>query len=113
MVYRVFGALLFGAVDKLDSVMRRANADTRVVILHLAAVIAIDATAINALENAYDKLRHHGKYLVLSGAHTQPHALMEKAGFLEKLGEANVCANLPAAVARARELLAVPAGGSA
>src|SRR5581483_7191020 len=50
LIYRVFGALLFGAADKLDNVIRRTGADTRVVILHVAAVTALDATGLNALE---------------------------------------------------------------
>ncbi len=105
LLYRVFGALMFGAVDKLDSALRRANTDARVVILHMTAVIAVDATAINALENLHEKLKRHGKHLLLSGSHTQPHALMEKSGFLDAVGAENVCPNLTAAVARARELL--------
>ncbi|HSY53644.1 MAG TPA: SulP family inorganic anion transporter [Opitutaceae bacterium] len=105
LVYRVFGALLFGAADKLDSVMRRANADTRVVILHLAALTALDGTALNALETLHEKLRRHGRHLMLSGPHTQPYALMEKMGFLERVGRDNVTTGLDAAVARARKLL--------
>jgi SulP family sulfate permease len=105
MIYRVFGALLFGAADKLDNVMRRANADTRVVILHMAAVHALDATALNALESMHEKLRHHKKHLILSGPHTQPFSLMEKIGFLERVGAENVTGDLEAAVVRARELL--------
>jgi SulP family sulfate permease len=106
LVYRVFGALLFGAADKLDSVLRRAGTDTRVVVLHLAAVTALDATALNALDSLHAKLRRHGKHLVLSGPHTQPYVLMEKSGFLERVGAENVAADLEAAVARARVLLA-------
>ena len=106
MVYRVFGALLFGAADKLDSVIRRANADTRVVILHMAAVTALDATALNALDTLHEKLRHHKKHLILSGSHTQPYFLMTKSGFLERVGEENVTGDLESAVARARELTA-------
>jgi SulP family sulfate permease len=105
LVYRVFGALLFGAVDKLDNVIRRTGADTRVVVLHLAAVTALDGTALNAMETLHEKLRRHGKHLVLSGPHTQPYFAMEKSGFLEAVGEVNVCADLDAAVACARELL--------
>jgi SulP family sulfate permease len=105
MIYRVFGALLFGAADKLDSVMRRANSDTRVVILHVAALTALDGTALRALETLHAKLRRHGRQLILSGPHTQPYFLMEKAGFLDAVGAANVVADLPAAVARAREIL--------
>jgi SulP family sulfate permease len=110
LVYRVFGALLFGAADKLDSVLRRAGADTRVVILHLASVNALDATALNALETLHAKLRHHGKHLVLCGPHTQPYGLMERAGFLARVGEANVVPDLAAAAERARALTATPAG---
>lgn len=106
MVYRVFGALLFGAADKLDSVIRRANADTRVVILHMAAVTALDATALNALDTLHEKLRHHKKHLILSGPHTQPYFLMTKSGFLERVGEENVTGDLESAVVRARELTA-------
>ena len=108
LVYRVFGALLFGAADKLDSVIRRANTDTRVVILHMASVTALDATALNALETLHDKLRHHKKHLILSGPHTQPYFLMEKAGFLERVGAENIAGDLEAAVARARALAAQP-----
>jgi len=106
LVYRVFGALLFGAADKLDSVIRRAGADTQVVILHMAAVTALDATALNALETLHAKLRRHGKQLILSGPHTQPYFLMEKAGFLEQVGAANIAADLATAVTRARALVA-------
>lgn len=108
LVYRVFGALLFGAVDKLDTALRRGNAEANVVILHLAAVIAIDATAINALDILHEKLKRHGRQLVLSGARTQPRSLMEKTGLLARLGDENVCPDLAAAVARARLLLALP-----
>jgi SulP family sulfate permease len=105
LVYRVFGALLFGAADKLDSVLRRASADTRVVVLHLAAVTALDATALNALDSLHAKLRRHGKHLVICGPHTQPYSLMAKSGFLERVGEENVAADLASAVARAGVLV--------
>lgn len=104
LVYRVFGALLFGAADKLDSVIRRTGADTKVVVLHMAAVTALDATALNALETLHEKLRHHKKHLVLSGPHTQPYFLMEKAGFLEAVGAENIAGDLESAIARARVL---------
>ena len=108
LVYRVFGALLFGAADKLDSVIRRANTDTRVVVLHVAAVTALDATALNALDSLHEKLRRHKKHLILSGPHTQPFFLMEKSGFLERVGAGNVVPDLDAAVVRSRELVNLP-----
>lgn len=106
VVYRVFGALLFGAADKLETVLRRAGGETRVIILHLAAVTAIDTTALDRLEDLHAKLRRHGKHLILCGPHTQPYFTMEKAGFLDDVGRDNVVADLDAAVARAKALLA-------
>ncbi len=107
MIYRVFGALLFGSAEKLESIIRRSGGDTRVVILHLAAVTAMDATALNRVENLHAKLGRHGKHLVLSGPHTQPYFMMEKSGFFDVLGRENIAPDLTAAVARARVLTAV------
>ncbi len=105
MIYRVFGALLFGSAEKLESIIRRTGGDTRVVILHLAAVTAMDATALNRVETLHAKLRRHGKHLVLSGPHTQPYFMMEKADFFDVLGRENIAADLESAVVRARKLL--------
>ena len=104
VVYRVFGALLFGAADKLETVLRRSGGDVRVVILHMAAVTALDATALDRLETLHEKLRRHGRHLILCGPHTQPFFTMEKAGFLDRVGEQNLTADLPGAVERARQL---------
>lgn len=105
IVYRVFGALLFGSAEKLDNIIRRAGGRTDVIILHMAAVTALDATALNRIELLHAKLRRHRQHLILSGPHTQPYFAMEKAGFFDTLGRDNVCGDLEAAVARSRELL--------
>ncbi len=105
IVYRVFGALLFGAADKLDTVIRRAGGDTRVIILHLAAVTAMDSTALHSLDLLHEKLRRHGRHLILSGPHTQPYFAMDKAGFLDAVGADNIVADLPTAITRAQVLL--------
>jgi SulP family sulfate permease len=110
LVYRVFGALLFGSAEKLDNIIRRAGGKTDVIILHLAAVTALDATALNRIELLHAKLKRHKQHLILSGPHTQPYFAMEKAGFFDELGRENVCADLDHAVARAKELLAQKAG---
>lgn len=110
VIYRVFGALLFGSAEKLDNVIRRAGGKTDVIILHMAAVTALDATALNRIELLHTKLRRHKQHLILSGPHTQPYFAMEKAGFFDELGRDNVCADLETAVARAKALQAAPKG---
>jgi SulP family sulfate permease len=108
LVFRVFGAFFFGAVDKLETALQRARQEPQVLILRMRKVLAIDATGLNALEDLHDKLRKRGKHLVLSGPHTQPLLVMDKAGFLDRIGRENVCAHIDAALERSRQILGLP-----
>ncbi|MEW6302312.1 MAG: sulfate permease [Verrucomicrobiota bacterium] len=109
MVFRIFGAFFFGAADKLESVLKREKQEPDVLILRMRKVVAMDATGLNALEDLYERLQQKGKHLVLSAPHTQPLLVMENAGFLDRIGRENVCAHVDAALARAREILGLPA----
>jgi len=108
MVYRMLGAFFFGAVDKLESVLKREKSEPEVLILRMRKVVAIDATGLNALEDLYEKLPRKGKHLVLSAPHTNPLMVMAKAGFIDRLGRENVCPHIDAALERARQLLGLP-----
>ncbi|HLH55959.1 MAG TPA: sulfate permease [Verrucomicrobiae bacterium] len=108
MVYRMMGAFFFGAVDKLESVLKRLSQEPEVLILRMRKVVAMDATGLNALEDLYEKLRKRGKHLVLSAPHTNPMMVMEKAGFIDRLGRENVCPHIDAALERARNILGLP-----
>lgn len=108
LVFRVFGAFFFGVVDKLDDELKRAKQEPDVLILRVRKVLAMDATGLQALEDLHAKLRSKHKHLILSAAHTQPLTVMEKAGFLERLGRENVCPHIGAALARARTILGLP-----
>jgi sulfate permease, SulP family len=108
MVYRIFGAFFFGAVDKLESVLKREKQEPVVLILRMRKILAMDATGLNALEDLYERLHRKGKHLILSGPHTQPLFLMEKAGFLDRIGRDNVCPHVNAAIDRARVILGLP-----
>lgn len=108
MVYRMFGAFFFGAADKLESALRREKQEPDVLILRMRKVMAMDATGLNALEDLYERLRQKKKHLVLSAPHTQPMYVMETAGFLDRIGRENVCADVDAALARSREILGLP-----
>ena len=108
MVYRMMGAFFFGAVDKLESVLKREKQEPDVLILRMRKVVALDATGLNALEDLYEKLHRKGKHLVLSAPHTNPLMVMEKAGFIERLGRENVLPHIDAALERAREILGLP-----
>jgi len=108
MVYRMMGAFFFGAVDKLESALKREKQEPEVLILRMRKVVAMDATGLNALEDLYERLHRKGKHLILSAPHTNPLFVMEKAEFLDRLGRENVCAHIDAALARSREILGLP-----
>jgi SulP family sulfate permease len=108
MVYRMMGAFFFGAADKLESALKRLKAEPEVLILRMRKVMAMDATGLNALEDLHERLQSKGKHLVLSAPHTHPLMVMEKAGFIDRLGPENVCPHVDAALDRARELLGLP-----
>lgn len=110
MIYRIFGSFFFGAADKLETALKREGREPEVLILRMRKVLAMDATGLNALEDLYERLHGRGKHIVLSGPHTQPLFMMDKAGFLDRLGKENVCANIELALERAREILGLPPG---
>ena len=109
LIFRVFGAFFFGVVDKLDDELKRAKQEPEVLILRVRKVLAMDATGLQALEDLHHKLKAKGKHLILSAPHTQPLAVMINSGFIDRLGEENVCAHIGAALDRAREILGLPA----
>jgi sulfate permease, SulP family len=108
MIYRIFGSFFFGAADKLESALKREGREPDVLILRMRKVLGMDATGLNALEDLHERLHSRGKHIVLSGPHTQPLFMMDKAGFLDRLGKENVCANIELSLARAREILGLP-----
>ncbi len=108
LIFRVFGAFFFGVVDKLDDELKRAKQEPEVLILRVRKVLAMDATGLQALEDLRAKLKAKGKHLILSAPHTQPMLVMTNAGFIERLGKENVCPDITAALARAREILGLP-----
>ncbi len=106
LVFSVFGALMFGAAEKLENILLHSRQEPKVLILRMQKVIAMDSTALNTLEHLYRKLHKRGIILILSGPHTQPYVLMENAGFLDQLGRENIVAHLDDALSRAKKLIA-------
>lgn len=105
VTFRLVGAFLFGAADKLETGLKRLRERPKVLILRMQDVLAIDATGLNALEEIQEKWESYGTRILISGAHTQPLMAMSQAGLIEKWGTENFCENFDAALARAREIL--------
>ena len=80
------------------------GADTSCLVLRMRGVPAIDATAMNALQNLYKKCESQGISLVLSHVNEQPLQAMKKAGFYDKVGADNFCAHIDEALSRAEKI---------
>jgi sulfate permease, SulP family len=103
-IFKIRGPFLFGSSDKLTRVTEHLDALPPIVILRLRHMTAIDGTGLRAFEDLAERLRLSGRTLLLCGAREQPAAVMRQAGFHEHIGEANLCPNIDAALARAAEL---------
>jgi SulP family sulfate permease len=107
-IFEIYGTFFFGAASKFRDAIGAIEKPPRVLILRMREVIAIDATALRALEELYAKARRDGTVLILSGVHAQPLVALERSGLLERIGEENTTGNLDAALNRARGLLGLP-----
>ncbi|MDA0711325.1 MAG: SulP family inorganic anion transporter, partial [bacterium] len=108
-VFEVYGSFFFGAADKFKTAITQIDKQPRVLILRLRHVLAIDATALRTIEDLYQRIRHDGGILLLSGIHAQPLDALVRAGLYDLIGEENVIANIDLAISRAGEILAAPA----
>ena len=106
-VFEVNGPMFFGAVDKLLRLKHQTmKKDTKVVIIRMRGVPAIDATAMNTLRDVTEDLTEFGISVIFSHVLPQPRSIMEKNGFIKLVGEHSFCENIDAALALASSLTA-------
>lgn len=103
-VYEISGPMFFGAADRISEITLKKF--TKVLVIRMRGVPALDATAMHSLEQLYEECKKDGVQLILSHVNEQPYRTMEKGGFVEKVGPENFCAHIDDALARANELLA-------
>lgn len=104
-VYEVSGPLFFAAADKISNILRSLNRDTKVVILRMRSVPAIDATALNYLWDMTVSLKEKGIVLVFSHVNEQPKNAFDKRGFTELVGEEHFCDGIDHALEHAKTLV--------
>lgn len=102
LVYEISGPMFFGAADKIMKISLK-DTDT-CIILRMRSVNAIDATAMHSLEQLFEKCEKKKIKLILSHVNEQPMHIMEKAGFVDKIGKEYFCAHIDDAIAKAETL---------
>lgn len=102
MVYEVSGPLFFGAADKILKIT--LDEKMNCLVLRMRSVSAIDATAMHNLEQLYDECNSKKIHMIFSHVNEQPMIVMQKAGFVNKVGNENFCAHIDDALKRAQDL---------
>ena len=109
--WQLFGSLFFGAVNKLEELLDPREGHPEVVILDMTRLIQLDTTGLEGLENLRDKLGKRGCTLLVCGLNSQPGSLLYRSGFIDHLGDENICLDLTEALKRAYVLLPNLMGG--
>lgn len=102
-VYEISGPMFFGAADRITEITLKDF--TKVLVIRMRGVPALDATAMHSLENLLEKCKKSDVELVFSHVNEQPYHTMEKDGFIEKVGADHFCAHIDDALAFATELI--------
>ena len=102
VVYEISGPMFFAAAGKILQISFKE--DTKVLVVRMRSVNAIDATAMHNLEQLYADCEKKGIKIVLSHVNEQPMNVIKKAGFDSLIGEANFQPHIDDALKRAEEL---------
>lgn len=102
-VYEISGPLFFAVADKIMRIT--LTPEDKCLILRMRSVNAIDATAMQSLEELYLSCQEKGITLILSHLREQPMRVMKKTGFLDKVGSKNCCRHIEEALKRAENLV--------
>ncbi|MFQ6839189.1 MAG: SulP family inorganic anion transporter [Streptococcus lutetiensis] len=104
VVYEIFGSLFFGAANDFLNFTHEEGKNKNVLILRMRNVPAMDISGLEALEETLEICQKRGMTLILSHVNKQPYHVMEKAGFVEKVGQENLCKNIDTSLKRAATL---------
>lgn len=107
-LWRVFGSLFFGSVDRLEPLSAPGRSVPRVLVLEMHRVINLDTSALEALQELNAHLQRQGGRLLIAELTGQPLSLIERSGFIDQLGRDALFTRLDDALAAARGPAANP-----
>ena len=101
-VFEICGPMFFAAADQIVNI--NSHHHTKVVVIRMRSVPAIDASAMHSLHELADRAKRKNITLVFSHVNEQPMHVMEKAGFVEQVGKDKFCKNINEALAYAEKI---------
>ena len=103
-VYEITGPMFFGVANLISQIYVKDF--TKVLIIRMRGVPAIDATAMQSLDTLVDDCEKKGISVIFSHVNNQPRQVMEKDGLAARVGKENFCPHIDAALERAKVILA-------
>lgn len=103
LVYEISGPMFFAASDELLNI--KAKADTRVLIIRMRSVPALDITALNTLRKIHKECEEKDIFLIFSHVLDQPYKTMQKNGFVAEIGKNHFVAKISDALTLADDIV--------
>lgn len=86
-IYEINGPLFFGMVNTFLDILNELRSTTQILILRMDHVASMDATALNALKQIEKRCKQKKIKIMYTELKEQPRNLLEKTGFVGKVGE--------------------------
>jgi SulP family sulfate permease len=77
--------------------------DTRMLIVRMGGVPALDVSVMKPLEMLLEQCQQQNVTLLLAHVNPQPMSVLQKAGFVRRLGEEHFVANISVALSIAQQ----------
>ena len=102
-VYEITGPLFFGAAGSLTNISVKDF--TKCLIIRMRSVPAIDSTAMNYLNELADLCDKKNIRLIFSHVNEQPMKVMERSGFVDRIGRENFAIHIDEALEKAESFV--------
>jgi len=112
LIYEINGPFFFGAADKFLEAATEVGKKTKVLIIKMKHVPAMDATALHAFTRIVKLCKKRKIMLLVTGIQEQPRQVLDKAGVTEMIGEDHIFSGLGNAVSFVQDTV-IPAGVNA
>ncbi len=94
LVYRIDGPFFFGAAEKLESTVERAQLHVGTVVIRLGRVPFMDATGMHTLSEIIERFQRRGIRVLLCEIQERLSRALARAEILALVGPDNICADM-------------------
>ena len=105
LVYHIDGPFFFAAVETLERVLERADADPKVLVVRMTDMPFTDMTGLQTLQEAIRHFQQRGVRVILCEANERVYRKLERAGLLDDVGRDGYAETFGSAIRRAAAIV--------